>query len=363
MAWSELDVARAEPEDGSDQLTDSRERVTMTQKLLEELYAAARDAGRLLILPHNDPDPDAIASAVALRHLLAQQLGMESTIAYQGIIGRSENKALAHYLECPLEFRIDADLQQPFGLALIDTQPGAGNITLPPGARLALVIDHHIWRGETATSSFADIRPELGATSTILTQYLQAARVEPPLSLATALFYGIKTVTMGLSRDTSPADAAAYSYLQPRMDATALAEIEHAQVPADYFRSFDAALRAARMYNGLILAYIGGLTYPDLAAEMADVLLRLENVRWVICMGECQGAIILSVRTKGQKHAADELVQAVVAGEGSAGGHGTMAGGQIPLGDGGAERKARVLGRRALQHLGIPQEAIGEPLI
>ena len=69
-------------------------------------------------------------------------------------------------------------------------------------------------------------RPGLGSTSTILTQYLQAANVEPPLPLATALFYGIKTITMGLSRDTSSADAAAYSYLQPRIDVAALAKIE-----------------------------------------------------------------------------------------------------------------------------------------
>jgi nanoRNase/pAp phosphatase (c-di-AMP/oligoRNAs hydrolase) len=327
------------------------------------LYAAARSAGRLLILPHNDPDPDAIASAVVLRYLLAERLGMESTIAYQGIIGRSENKTLARYLDCPLELRIDADLQHSPYLALIDTQPGTGNITLPPGASLVLVIDHHAWRRETAAASFADVRPELGATSTILTQYLQAASLEPPSSLATALFYGLKTVTMGLSRDTSPADAAAYSYLQPRIDASALANIEHAQVPADYFRSFDAALRAARMYDGLILGYIGRLAYPDLVAEMADVLLRLENARWVICMGVFQGSIVLSVRTKGMKHTADELVQAVVAGEGSAGGHGTLGGGQIPLGGGGPEQKARLLGRRVLQHLGIPPETIGEPLI
>ncbi len=81
-----------------------------------------------------------------------------------------------------------------------------------------MVIDHHAWCKETATASFYDVRPRLGATSTILTQYLQGADVEPPLSLVTALFYGIKTITMGLSRDTSPADAAAYSYLQPRID-------------------------------------------------------------------------------------------------------------------------------------------------
>lgn len=335
----------------------------MTQDVLEKLYQIANGTDRLLILPHNDPDPDAIASAVALRHLLMGALNVESTIAYQGIIGRSENRALVRYLDQPLEPLTNADLQQSPCLALIDAQPGAGNITLPPGVRVVMVIDHHAWREETATASFADVRPGLGATSTILTQYLQAAGVEPPMSLATALFYGIKTITMGLSRDTSPADAAAYSYLQPRIDVAALAKIEHAQVPADYFRSLDATLRAARMYNGLIIAYLTALSYPDLAAEMADVLLRLEKAQWVICMGLYQGALILSVRTGSQEYTAEKLVQAIVAGEGSAGGHGTIAGGQIPLGRRGAEQKVLLISQRALQHLGIPLASTGEPLI
>jgi nanoRNase/pAp phosphatase (c-di-AMP/oligoRNAs hydrolase) len=232
-----------------------------------------------------------------------------------------------------------------------------------PGAKVVLVIDHHAWREETAAVQFADVRPEVGATSTILTQYLQAAGVEPQSALATALFYGIKTVTLGLSRDTSPADAAAYSYLQPRIDVGALAKIEHAQVPAGYFRSLNAALRAARMYDGLVFAYIGVLSYPDLAAEMADVLLRLERVQWVICVGLYEGALILSVRTRSQARTAEELVQAIVGGEGNAGGHGTMAGGQIPLAGRTAEQIALMLSRRALQHLGIPAEGGGEPLI
>jgi len=335
----------------------------MTQELVEELYVTASEAGRLLVLPHNDPDPDAIASAAVLGYLLAQRLGIKSSIAYQGLIGRAENKALIHYLDYPLLPLIEADLQQSPALALIDTQPGAGNITLPPGAKVAIVLDHHARREETSAASFVDVRPGLGATSTILTDYLQAAAVEPPLSLTTALFYGIKTITMGLSRNTSPADADAYAYLQARIDVEALARIEHAQVPAEYFKSLDVTLREARLYDGLIIATIGALSYPDLAAEMADVLLRLEKAQWVICIGVYQGALIFSVRTGKQQYTAEKLVQAIVESEGSAGGHGTIAGGQIPLGDLSAERWVLRIRRRVLHYLGIPLERTGEPLI
>jgi nanoRNase/pAp phosphatase (c-di-AMP/oligoRNAs hydrolase) len=335
----------------------------MSQERLEKLLEVAGSAGSVLVLPHNDPDPDAIASAVALRHLLAERLGVESLIAYQGIIGRAENKALVRYLGHPLQSLTDSNLRQSDSVALLDAQPGAGNIILPPGSNVAIVIDHHAWHEATAAASFADVRPELGATSTILTEYLQAAGIEPAPSLTTALFYGIKTNTMALGRDTSPADAAAYSYLQPRLDVEALAQIEHAQVPADYFKSFDATLQAARIYDGLIISYIGLMSYPDLAAEMADVLLRLEKSRWVICMGVYEGALILSVRARSRRGKAGQLVQAMVGGDGTAGGHGTMAGGQVLLGSRNPEQVALQLSQRALQYLKVSPEIAGTSLI
>jgi nanoRNase/pAp phosphatase (c-di-AMP/oligoRNAs hydrolase) len=163
--------------------------------------------------------------------------------------------------------------------------------------------------------------------------------------------------------NTGPADAAAHLYLQPRVDTQALAEIEYAQVPASYFKSFDATLQAARVFDGFVVAYVGLMAYPDLAAEMARLLLRLEKSLRVVCMGVHRDVLILSVRTQSPTDGAGKLVQAIVAGEGSAGGHGTMAGGQIPLGDRCAEQKVVLLSQRALQHLGIPLETAGEPLV
>jgi nanoRNase/pAp phosphatase (c-di-AMP/oligoRNAs hydrolase) len=189
----------------------------MMQERLERLFEAVRGATSVLILPHNDPDPDAIASALALRHLLAEKLGVEGHVVYRGIIGRAENRALVRYLGHPLRRLTGTDLRQSAPIALVDTQPGAGNNALPPRSTAAIVFDHHPWREGTAAATFADVRPNLGATSTILTEYLQAAEIEPAPPLATALFYGVKTDTMGLSRAASPADVAAYFYLQPRL--------------------------------------------------------------------------------------------------------------------------------------------------
>jgi nanoRNase/pAp phosphatase (c-di-AMP/oligoRNAs hydrolase) len=335
----------------------------MTQECLELLFKAVGGLSRMLILPHNDPDPDAIASAIALRHLLAERSNVEARIAYQGIIGRAENKALVRYLGHPLRRLKNSDLQRADAVALIDTQPGAGNNPLPPGHSPTIVFDHHPWREETAAAACADVRPDIGATSTILTEYLKAAGIEPTPPLATALFYGIKTDTMGLGRGAGPTDAAAYFYLQPRIDVNALVEIERAQVPVEYFRSFDIALRAARVYDDVIIAYIGQMDYPDLVAEMADLLLRLEGVRWAICMGAYQGKLVLSVRTRGRRGGAGRLAQNMVESRGTAGGHGVMAGGHLPLAGEDPAQMAMQLGQRALQLLKIPAGTSGKALI
>ena len=337
----------------------------MTKEMLNLLLQAVGAAPQLLILTHNNPDPDAIASGVALRYLLTEQLNVDSQIVYQGLVGRAENKALVRYLVHPLRTLTASDLTAGLPLALVDTHPGAGNtVPLPAGARLAIVIDHHtaVTVPAAVIPDFSDIRPELGATSTILTDYLQAANLEPPAPLATALFYGIKTNTMGLGRNTNPADAAAYHYLQPRIDVKGLADIEHARVPAQYFKSFDVALRAAQVYDGVLISYLGAVNYPDLTAEMADLLLRLEEAEWVICMGVHDQHLMISIRLHRGQRGAGQLAQAIVGSDGAAGGHGTIAGGQIPLaGKSPEELVAQVIGR-ILSHLNLSPELAGRLL-
>jgi nanoRNase/pAp phosphatase (c-di-AMP/oligoRNAs hydrolase) len=339
--------------------------VLMSKEQLELLFEAVDGIVDILILPHNDPDPDAIASAVALRYLLEQKLGIEGDIVYRGIIGRAENRALVRYLNHPLRLLTDADLDQSWPLVLVDTQPGTGNNPWSPQARVAVVIDHHPWHKalRVATIGFADIRPDVGAASTVLLEYLQAAGLELPVSLATALFYGIKTDTQGLSRNVSSADASAYFYLQSRIDVEALAEIERAQVPAAYFKSFATTLEATRLYDGTAISYMGQMEYPDMVAEMADLLLRLEGVEWVICIGAHRDTLILSVRTSSPQQGAGKLVQAIVKEEGTAGGHGRTAGGQIPLAGRTPEQAVSQLYRRVLQHLGAGSDTVGQLLI
>lgn len=330
---------------------------------LDQLLKAVEGVGSLLILPHNDPDPDAIASALALAALLRDRAGISSRIRYEGMVGRAENQALVRYLKCPLKRLKAKDLNGPEPLALVDTQPGAGNNPLTALHRPLIVFDHHPWREASGHVPFSDVRTGVGSTSAILVEYLRVAEIDIPAPLATALFYGIKTDTAGLVRGASPTDIAAHSFLQSRIDVDALIKIETAQVPQVYFQGLDAALHSARVYKRAIVSYLGAMQRPDMAAEMADLLLRLRGMQWAICMGTHGEKLILAVRSRAGQPGAGRMVQAVIDDEGMAGGHGAMAAGQIPLRGAEPEQMAWELAERALAYLEMGADGDWKPLL
>ncbi|MFW5940362.1 MAG: DHH family phosphoesterase [Chloroflexota bacterium] len=334
-------------------------------KRWQKLTEAMAGYESILILLHDDPDPDAVASGEALRSLLEEKLGVHGEIAHRGVIGRAENKALIEYLDLSLltlpdeEFAVETG---PQPVALVDTQPGSGNSPLPADYPTTVVIDHH---GELESENvvFRDVRPWIGASSTILTQYLRAAEVRPSTRLATALFYGIKTDTRALSRDTSAADVGAYFYLLNFVDVDAVVEIENAQVPTTYFKNLTRAMQAASIYDGVVISYVGRSDYPDLTAELADLFLRLEGVNWVVCMGAYENALYLSVRARDEGANAEKLAQAIIGEQGTAGGRNTLAGGQIPLNGQDADQLADEIRRRALAYLDVAPDISGESIV
>jgi nanoRNase/pAp phosphatase (c-di-AMP/oligoRNAs hydrolase) len=171
----------------------------------------------------------------------------------------------------------------------------------------------------------------MGATVTLLYQYLEVANIVPDSDLATAMFYGLKTDTRSLSRGASQHDMVVYFKLITQIDHNKLTQIEQAGLSKAYFRAFSHGLHAAQVYDHSIVANLGAMHRPDLAAEMADILIRLENARAVLCLGIHEETLHLSVRTEPLGQDAGLLVQYVIVPPGKAGGHGTMAGGQVPL--------------------------------
>src|SRR5438876_3715786 len=183
---------------------------------LRKLLSVARDHARALVLTHDNPDPDAVASACGLAFLLEHGAHVHAQAAYGGIIGRAENKALLKVLHLPIQPVGRVEASQFDLVCLVDTQPEVGNYSLAARSAPELVIDHHPARPASLLSAFHDVGGPAGATSTMVTQYLRAARLIPNPHLATALFYGIKSDTRDLGREYEPADIDCYNWLLDR---------------------------------------------------------------------------------------------------------------------------------------------------
>lgn len=293
------------------------------------LLDRVRGKGRILIIVHDNPDPDCLASALALRHLFIMKLNIEATIAFSGMIGRGENLAMAKELEIPLSPLPLVNIAEFGVICMLDTQPGTGNNSLPEGIRVDVVIDHHPLREATTTCRYVDVRDEYGVTATILYEYLQEQQISLSTKMATAIFYAIKSETQDLGREAERADRDAYHRLFPLVNKTLLNAITHPRVPRAYFRVLARTLRNTTIHGPVLVASLGGIDYPEIVAEMADLLLRLEGINLVLTIGFYNDEAILSLRSSRSGLNAGELIRNLTAGRGKAGGHGMMAGGKI----------------------------------
>lgn len=294
-----------------------------------ELIEWIRGKGPILIVTHDHPDPDALASSYALRHLLLVKTGQEATIAFGGGVGRGENKEMVKRLEIPTVSIRDIRLEDYRSVCLVDCQPGTGNNAIPAGTKVDLVIDHHSLRGETEACRWVDVRPDYGAAASIMFEYLVAQRVKIATKLATLLFYAIKSETQSLGRDWTRADREAYLQLLPLSNNRTLYEITHPKSPRAYFSYFDSGLKNARIYEDVLVFNLYQVDHPEIVAEIADFLMRAEGVHLVLGIGCYRKEGVLSLRTSSSELRAGVLIRTITEGLGTAGGHGMTAGGQI----------------------------------
>jgi nanoRNase/pAp phosphatase (c-di-AMP/oligoRNAs hydrolase) len=321
---------------------------------LLRLLDVVRPGERALLCTHDNPDPDSIASAFALGALLEARRGVSYTLTYGGVLGRAENRAMVKLLRIPLVPIHKVDLAAFDVVGLVDTQPEVGNHALTAdraaGKRM-LCIDHHPARDGSKFAAFADVGDDYGATSSLLTHYLDAAGVEPSRTLATALFYGIKSDTRDLGRQVGPRDLWAYTKLISLCDMTVVSQIEHPPLPRAYFTVLMRAVKNATVYGGDIAACDLGQVYvPDLVAETADRLAMAEGIRWSLVIGEHENAVYASIRVNDRRYSAGKLVREAIVHfpTGSAGGHGSMAGARVPIPSTAKSPAAHARLRRAL---------------
>lgn len=321
--------------------------------MIEKLLEAVKSKRKVLIQTHNNPDPDTIAAAFALKNLLTLKLKKRVTIAYMGVIGRAENKEFVKLCKIDMHYITKLNMARYDYYILVDTQPGAGN-TYETGQRLPdAVIDHHNLRAVSTTIPFNDIRTHYGSTSTIIAEYYKKLGIVPDTNTATALYYGIKTDTFGAGRGNTQADMDMISYVFPNASFTKLNKIETPELPRYYFKTIRKAVDQSVIYDNLIFCDLEEVRNADLIAEISDYLLRMREIKASFVVGRIDQMCYFSIRNKTSKKAVGSIALSIVRGIGYGGGHMKSAGGQIPIKSKTYEQIVELLKSRLLKKLGI----------
>ena len=300
-------------------------------ELDEKLLVLLKGKRKVLIATHENPDPDGIAAAFGLKYLIRKVAGISSVIAYSGIIGRAENRAMVKILGIDL-VPLNTITPRNFSvIAVVDCQPHTGNLKLPKGVFPSIIIDHHPLRKTSLKADYLDIPKDVGSTSTIVTQYLRSSGVEIDRKVATALYYGIKSDTRDLGRQSTDADIRASIHLFPHILQKKLSRIEHPEKPRQYFEELNSVLNSARIYGDAIIARLDVISWPEMIGEFADELIQLEGIRWCMCYGRHNGSVLFSIRAKRTNYMAGVLAHKLALGIGKGGGHETFAAGKIDV--------------------------------
>jgi nanoRNase/pAp phosphatase (c-di-AMP/oligoRNAs hydrolase) len=299
---------------------------SMTRARVQQYQRYFADADRVLILLHNDPDPDALASGLALRNLLRRTKTTAIIGAVQGVT-RPENLRMANMLDIHVEHVTPATFQEFDRIATVDVQPHYFGGMLE---RVDLVVDHH--PEQTGYSAvFKDIRADYGSTSTILTEHLRAVDVNISERTATAMLYAIKSDTLFFARHTNRVDLEAFTFLYPLADAALIRKMEGAEITLERLDYVTRASQGGVMKDQVFCAFIGEAPREDFIPYTADFFLQLEDVKWTIVAGVVNGCFIVSVRNLGYSRNAGEFVKRWFADIGSAGGHRAMAKAVVPV--------------------------------
>jgi nanoRNase/pAp phosphatase (c-di-AMP/oligoRNAs hydrolase) len=299
---------------------------SLTRARVQQYQRYFEDADRVLILLHNEPDPDALAAGLALRNVLRRTRTTAIIGAVQGIT-RPENLRMADLLDIQLETVTPDEFAGFDRIATVDVQPHYFGGLLP---RVDLVVDHHPEQpGYTAV--FKDIRTNYGSTCTILTEHLRAVDVSISERTATAMLYAIKSDTLFFARQTNRADLEAFSFLYPLADPALIRKMEGADITIERLEHVTRALSTSRLRNRVFSAFIGETSREDFIPYTADFFLQVEDVKWTIVSGVVGGQLIVSVRNLGYSRNAGEFVRANFGELGSAGGHRAMAKAVLPL--------------------------------
>lgn len=299
----------------------------------QRLTRAAERHGSTCVVAHNNPDPDAIASAWAVTRLIGHMTATRPSCIAGGGVTRADNREMLRLLNPPIEFVGEYDPRPDELVVFVDCQPAGGNHPVrrfPPPSHLA-VIDHHPVKSAGSRLAYRDIRPHAAATASIATSYLRSADLSPGRELATALLHAVRTEVAGGETSFGRLDRQAIRWLTPEADPSAIATIQQAPLPVAYIADVIAGLQAAERAGDTVFCNLPHVSGPDLVGETADLLIRCEGIHRVLAVAEWRGKLYLSARVTDDGTDASQLLRSILPDAASAGGHQRRAGAQVPL--------------------------------
>ena len=305
-------------------------KLTVKEKLNQFLKQFANDDRVLIAI---NADPDAIASAMAVKRLLWRRV-QAVAISNINTIDRPDNIAMVELLGVKLVHIADLDITRFTKTVLVDSQPCHNELF--EELHVDVVIDHH--PDTNCQATFQDIRPKYGATATILTAYLRAAKIKPSTKLATALILGIKTDTSDFEMQTIIEDVRAFQYLFRHANKHLIRKIEQSDLKLEYLKYYKKAFESRRVRKGRVYVSLGPVVNPDVCVLIADFFLRVNSIKWSIVCGFHRRKLIVIFRNDGLKKNAGKVAEHGFGEVGSAGGRKSMARAEVPI----SELKSKV---------------------
>ena len=299
----------------------------------ETLWDLLADSEELTIICHNNPDPDCLASAVTLGYIAANAGIDERRILYSGEISHQQNRAFVNLLDVelrPFDAETVTNRQDGSLLAFVDHSLPGENNRVPDNTAIDIVIDHH--PADDIEAGFVDHREDIGATATILAEYVDELPIEPDSRVATALLFAIRRETLGFLRGVTQLEYEAGGYLHDYADNSLLRALSTPAVSGATIDAISDAIDNRTVRGSVLITQVGRTSERDSLPQAADYLSTLEGVETAIVFGIVENAIHLSGRSTDARVHIGEVLDEAFDDVGSAGGHREMAGGEIPLG-------------------------------
>jgi len=285
-----------------------------------------------------DADPDALASAMALKRLFWRRV-KKVEIYRINKVDRADNLAFIKLLNVRNQHIRRLKKSRITKWALVDSQPDHNEAF--SGYPFDIIIDHHpISNGLAA--GFIDIKEDYGANTTIMTEYLKAAKINPSPRLATALFYGIKSDTNNFVRNSASADMIAFRYLYEYANMNIIEKIESSEITTRTLSEIALAIQNLTVSKQTAIVHMGEVDNPDTLVIIADFFMKLAEATWSICSGVYGGKLIVCIRNVGFRRDAGKIARESFGDIGRAGGHANMARAEISLSDIGSLKKQKL---------------------